>query len=146
MELLTDFLKSETPKNCVHYTRLGLTMLAYHIIRGTVEARTRDLPISKWMLCATDPPYSLNDHEYIFCVLPLGRIMYYVCTIVSNTNIKQVKVSEMRLWNLHKKKRAQSSESSLDVIFKLFMSISQSHCKRFTLTRKMFVFETIVQM
>ena len=50
-------LKSETPLNYVHCTQLGLMMLAYHIIRASAEARSRDLPVTRRALYhwATDP-------------------------------------------------------------------------------------------
>ena len=40
-----ELFKSETYENYVHCTRLGLTMIAYHIIHLPMEVRTRDLQV-----------------------------------------------------------------------------------------------------
>ena len=59
-------LKSETPLNYVHYTRLGLTMLAYPIIRAPAEARSQDLPVPRSALPLSHRPHNQINLDYIY--------------------------------------------------------------------------------
>ena len=74
-------LKSEISYNYVHCTQLKLTMLAYHIINAPPEARSRDLPVPRWLLYhwAMDPLLPVIFRQILFSVEVLTLLLRQPC-------------------------------------------------------------------